>query len=277
MKNPIAMCLATLLLPSLAMAQNQSDWSDWTMGARYTVQLELFHPTLNTRLRIDSSDGTPGKPIDLEQDLGMSETETLPALMLGWRVAKRHRLLLSYYELDRSGSAITDTTIRIGDIEFEVDLPISSFLDMDVLTVGYSYSLLFDEKREFAIGAGLTLMDIRFGIFGNGSQGVIEADTALTAPLPNIGLTGGYAFTENLYFEAAAGYFFFDLAVSDETNIRGNVATATAGVYHNTFKYVRFGLDYKFYDVDVDWGNASGFNSLQYTYHGPSLSVAATF
>jgi len=136
---------------------------------------------------------------------------------------------------------------------------------------------LFDEKREFAISAGLTLMDIRFGIFGNGSQGVIEADTDLTAPLPAIGLTGGYAFTENLYVKADAGFFLFDLAVSDETDLRGNVATASAGVYHNTFKHVRFGLTFNYYDVDVDWGNASGFNSLQYTYHGPSLSVAATF
>jgi len=109
---------------------------------------------------------------------------------------------------------------------------------------------LFDEKREFAISAGLTLMDIRFGIFGNGSQGVIEADTDLTAPLPAIGLTGGYAFTENLYVKADAGFFLFDLAVSDETDLRGNVATASAGVYHNTFKHVRFGLTFNYYDVD---------------------------
>ncbi len=158
--------VAMLLLPTLSMAQDQSDWSDWTMGARYTVQLELFRPTLDTRLRIDSSDGTPG---------------------------------------------------------------------------------------------------------------IIEAETGLTAPLPTFGLTGSYAFTDKLYLRAGAGVFSFDLALSDETNLRGGVAAAKVGIYHNTFENVRFGLAYSYYDVDVSWGNASGFNTLQYNYHGPALSVAATF
>ena len=277
MRNPAAICLAMLLLPTLAVAQNQSDWSDWTMGARYTVQLELFHPALDTQLRIDSSDGTPGTPIDFEQNLGMSDSETLPTLIFEWRVAKKHRLSLGYYELNRSGSAVTGTITRFGDKEFEANLPVSSFMDMDVATVAYSYSLLFDERREFAISAGLTLMDIRFGIVGNGSLGVIEAETSLNVPLPAIGLTGGYAFTDKLYFRGGAGYFSFDLALSNEKDLRGSIAAAAAGVYHNTFRHVRFGLAYYYYDVDVDWGNASGFNSLQYTYHGPALSVAATF
>ena len=120
-------------------------------------------------------------------------------------------------------------------------------------------------------------MDIRFGILGNGTTGIIEAETSLTAPLPTFGLTGGYAFTDKLYLRAGAGVFSFDLAFSDETGLRGQIAAATASIYHNTFEHVRFGLAYSYYDVDVGWGNASGFNSLRYIYHGPALSVAATF
>ena len=277
MRNPAAICLATLLLPTLSMAQNQIDWSDWTMGARHTVQIGVFHPALDTQLRIDSSDGTPGTPVDFEQNLGMSDTETLPTFMYQWRVAKRHRLSLEYYQLDRSGSAVTGTITRFGDKEFEVNLPISSFMDTDVATVAYSYSILFDERREFAISAGLTRMDVRFGIVGNGSQGVIEAETDLIAPLPAIGLDGGYAFTDKLFLRVGVGVFSFDLSLSNDKDLRGSMTTAMAGVYHNTFKHVRFGLTFNYFDVDVDWGNASGFNSFQYTYQGPTLSMAATF
>lgn len=269
--------IATLLLPTSALAEQQDDWSDWTMGAQYVVQLEMSHASLDTQLRIDSSDGTPGTLVDFEQNLGMSDTETVINLVFEWRLAKKHRLMLGYYELNRSGSSVTGTATRIGDIEFEVNLPVSSFMDMDVAMLGYSYSLVFDERREFAISAGLTLMDIRIGIVGNGNLGVVEAMTSLTAPLPTFGLTGGYAFTDKLYLRAGAGVFSFDLAWSDETDLRGQIAAATASIYHNTFENVRFGLAYSYYDVDVGWGNASGFNSLRYIYHGPTLSVAATF
>jgi hypothetical protein len=277
LRNLVRIFLAMQLLPALAMAQDQSDWSDWTMGARYAVGLYVFHPSFDTQIRKDSSDGTPGTPLNFEQNLGMSDTETLPGLMFTWRTAKKHSLLLAYYELDRSGSAVTGTVIRFGDKEFEVNLPISSFMDMDVATAAYSYSLLFDERREISINAGLALMDIDFRIIGNGSSGVIQANTSLTAPLPTIGLTGGYAFTDKLYLRGSVGYFSFDLAFSDESGLRGDIATAKIGVFHNTFDRVQFGLAYHYFDIDTAWGDASGFNSLQYNYRGPALSITATF
>ena len=131
MKAIFTITVVILSLSAPAIAQNETDWQSWPLADRFTITLNAFFPNLDTKVRLDASDQTPGTTIDFEQNLGMSDTETLPGLGLGWRFAKKHQLELETFTLDRSGSAITTSEIRFGDEVFTVDLPVSSFFDMD--------------------------------------------------------------------------------------------------------------------------------------------------
>ena len=112
---------------------------------------------------MDASDESPGTMIDFEQNLGMSDTESLPGLRLSWRFAKKHQLRLDTFNLDRSGSAITVMDISFGDETFTANLPISSFFDMKVSSFTYGYSFIFDERKELAFSIGLSVQDLSFG------------------------------------------------------------------------------------------------------------------
>jgi len=265
-------------MSATSLAQSGDEWRDWPLGDPFTISLEAFFPTISTVVRLDASDGGAGTTIDFEQNLGMSDTETLPALGFTWRFAKKHRLVFDYFDLSRSGSAITTSEIRFGDQVFQVDLPISSYFDSQVTSVRYSYSLIFDEKKELALTAGLSIQDIQFGLMGTGNVGIVEQEVSgLTAPLPSFGISGGYAFTEKWVGRAALGLFAFDLAVSDESDISGEIFNAKIAIYHNTFENVHFGLKYSFFDVSVEFEDAQRINSINYKYHGPILSVDFVF
>ena len=276
MKLVVVLSILGLSHATSVFAQTD-DWQSWPMGEKYLLTLDAYFPTLDTRVRVDASDNTPGTTIDFEQNLGMSDTETLPIVTFSWRFAKKHRLDLGYFSLDRSGSSVTDTQIRFGDIVIDADLPISSFFDVDVTYVSYSYSLIFDERKELSLSAGLSVQDFAFGIQGNAGQGLIEAESGLTAPLPTFGINGAYALTDKWFIRAGAGVFSFDLALTDESGLTGEIISATASINHQTFKNVRFGLSYLFFDIDTSWGNFAGFNSLQYSYQGPALSIGGNF
>jgi len=266
-----------LLLSTTSLAQSGEEWRDWPLGDPFTISLEAFFPNIDTTVRLDASDGGVGTTIDFEQNLGMPDTETLPALGFAWRFAKKHRLVFGYFDLSRSGSAISTSEIRFGDEVFQVDLPISSYFDSQVFNVGYSYSLIFDEKKELALAAGLSIQDIQFGLIGTGNLGIVEEVSGLTAPLPAFGLSGGYAFTEKWNGRATLGLFYFDLAVSDEKDISGEIVNAAIAIHHKTFENVQFGLKYSFFDVHVDFVNSRRINSIDYEYHGPVLSFDFVF
>jgi hypothetical protein len=266
-----------LFFASASHAQNGDDWQSWPMGDRFTIALNAFFPGIKSSVRLDASDGTRGTEISFEQNLGMSDTEALPDLGFAWRFAKKHRLVFDVFELDRSGSAITTSEIRFGDEVFQATLPISSFFDTRVTSIGYSYSLIFDEKKELALSAGLSVQDIQFGLMGTAGGGIIEQDTGLTAPLPAFGLSGGYAFTDKWILHGGLGVFAFSIALSDEEELSGEVINAMIALQHNTFENVHFRLTYTYFDVKAEFTNDRRLSAVDYQYHGPMLSFIYAF
>ncbi len=277
MKTISTILVLLLSLSATAVAQDNDDWKSWPLADRFTISLEAFFANLDTRVRIDASDGAIGTTIDFEQNLGLADTETLLGFGASWRFAKKHKLILDVFELDRSGSAITVTDIRIGDQTFSPNLPISTFLDMQVTSIAYSYSLVFDEKKELAISAGLSVQDIQLGFLGNGPLGIIDIESGVTAPVPSFGLSGGYAFTDKWVGRAGFGLFSFDLELSDEDELSGEVLQYFASIEHHTFEHVHFGLSYNYFDVNVDWKESQLDTKMGYVYHGPMIMVRAVF
>ncbi len=268
---------AALLISGTALAQTDDEWRSWPMGDRFTISAEAFFPKIDTIVRLDATNGAPGTTIDFEQNLNMSDSETLPALGFAWRFAKKHQLLANVFDLSRSGSAITTTEIRFGDEVFQADLPIASFFDVQVISVGYAYSFIFDEKKELALSAGLSVQDYKFGLLGTGNLGLIEEESGLTAPLPAFGLTGGYAFTDKWILRGGIGVFGFSVALSDEEELSGEIINARAAIQHNTFENFHFSLSYSYFDVSAEFVTSGRLNSVEYQYHGPTLSVDWVF
>jgi hypothetical protein len=266
-----------LLISGTALAQGDDEWRSWPMGDRFTISAEVFFPNIDTKVRLDASDATPGTTIDFEQNLNLSDSETLPALGFAWRFAKKHQLIANIFDLNRSGSAISTSEIRFGDDVFQVDLPIASFFDVQVTSVGYAYSFIFDEKKELALSAGLSVQDIQFGLLGTASLGLIEEQSGLTAPLPAFGLTGGYAFTDKWIFRGGIGVFGFSVAPSDEESLSGEIINVRAAIQHNTFENFHFSLSYSYFDVNAQFENSGRLSAVDYEYHGPTLSVDWVF
>lgn len=268
--------LVLMLVPAISSARND-EWHDWPLGDEIAITANAFFPSLDTTVRVDASDGTPGTFISLEQNLGLSETETLPSFGFTWRFAKKHSLGLGYFSLNRSGSTITTTEIRFADEIFQVDLPVSTFFDTDVLNVGYAYSLIFDEKKELALIAGLSIQDITFGLRSDAGLGLIQAESDVTAPLPAFGISGGYAFTEDWTVRGHLGFFSMSLALNDEEDLQGQIVDAALGIFHHTFDHVHIGINYSYFDVTADFRDKNSFNSIDYRYHGPMITVSAVF
>lgn len=270
-------CVMAMSIVSVSAFAQDDDWASWPLGEKFSIGVNAFFPSLDTTVRLDSSNGDPGTYISFEQNLGMQDTESLPSYVADWRFAKRHNITLGHYNLDRSGSSITSSEIRFGDNVYEVDLPISSYLDTDVISLAYSYSLLFDEKKRLALSLGLSVQEVSMGLQGDSGLGVLTETSGVTAPLPTIGISGGYAFTDKLTFRGGIGVFAFQLSYDDDKELDGKTSTAIVGLFHRTFEHVQFGIAYNYFDVDVEFTDVGRLSELDYTYHGPLINVSAIF
>jgi len=233
----------------------------------------LYFPKLDTSVRRDSSNGMLGTLIDFESTLGMDDKDRLPLLVGHYRFAKKHQITFQYFSLSRHGDSISEGAIRFGDQTFPADLPLSSFFNVDVYSLGYSYSLIHDNKKELAFSVGLQVQDIEIGIAGNLGAELIRSETEVVAPLPTFGGSFNYAISDKWVFTSLVGWFGIELDLGDEATLDGEILQINAGIVHKTFDNVGFALHYNYFRLDVDVEDPDWMGLLKYEYRGPVLSV----
>jgi hypothetical protein len=273
--NRFLVCLGIVLL--LIMQQSvakERPWRDWPTGNRLAIAAGGFWPNLDTKVRLDSSDGILGTTIDFETNLGMEESKALPIFVARWRISRRNAIDFAYFDLDRSGQAISDVTIRFGDVIFPANLPLNSFFDSEVYSAAWSYSFIHRPKTDIAFQIGLNIQDISVGIKGPFGNLTEEAD--VTAPLPTFGLSFQHFFTDKWSIDARMGIFAIDIELSSG-DFSGEVVSFGAGLGFDPWRRLgfRFGMEYFAVKLDIedeDWAGA-----LRYDWWGPTAQITFSF
>ena len=273
--------LALLLALSTPSAA-QSDWQEWPMGDRWRIGLGYFAPDLDTQVIVADREGNIGTGISFERNLGLDDSEGTFMLEVGWRFAKRHVLEYNYFELERSATTTqSSVTIKVGDEFFDLTLPIQSFFDIVAHEISYSYSLLFDEKKDLYLGIGISLQDLSLGLQGTESSPnpgeVINSKLDSTAPLPTLNVGFDYAFSDKWIFQSKLGWLAVEADFEADEDLSGQVINANAGILWKPFNNVGFFAQYQVMDVDVDYTVDIAIFSVDYDYMGPVLGVYAAF
>jgi hypothetical protein len=276
--------LAALIAASFtisAQAQAQQDWRSWPSGDRFRVGVGYFSPKLDTAVVVTDDAGTTGTGISFERNLGLDDNKATALIEAQWRFFKRHKISLNYFDLQRSASKNASVTIGVGGEFFDIDLPIQSFFDITAYEISYSYSILFDEKKELHVGAGISLQNLELGIQGTESSPnpgeTIISTLNSTAPLPTFNVGFDYAFGDNWIFESSLGWLAVELEFDSSEKLGGSIINAKTGIRWKAFEHTAFYARYQVFDVDVSHDTEVAKFSVNYDYNGPVIGVSVNF
>lgn len=265
--------LAMVLSPALGAADEQQkpdvqQKDDSWKRERFHIAIGVFWPNVDTTLRIDApSTGDQGTVLDMEDDLGLPDRETLGIGSFNWRMARRHTLDFGYFNLGRSGSTTLQADIQWGDEAFTAGTEVDSFFDTEVYRLAYFYSPIQREKVSFFFGGGFYVMNLDVGISDQSTPG-LSTSTGLTAPLPVIALGFNYRFYPK--WNLGLALEFFDIKIQD---IQGRLLNAGGEVGWRTWKHVGFAFGYKYFDVAIEADEPALQGIVDYRYWGPTVQV----
>lgn len=224
----------------------------------------------DTDVRLDSDNGKVGTDIDLEDDLGFDTSGRVLRLDAEARLADRHGLTLSFFQIERGATWSLDREISFGDKVFGIEAEVSSDLDLTVAKFAYRYFFLVRERMELAASLGLHTLDYDVSI--NAKQVDESEDGDALAPLPVLGLNGAYALGERTRISLTGEVFAIEFEGS-----KGSLVDARLTLDHDFgehwgvgFGYNRFGLD-----LDVDRSRFDG--ELGWQYDGLLFYLRALF
>jgi hypothetical protein len=210
-------------------------------------------------------------------DVGLNGTETSPYVGARWRFANSWKLDLEYFGFKPNGSGTAETDLEFGDILIPVGVTARSDFDLNLYSVSVGWSFLRSEQAELGIGLGLHVADTKIELAGAGYVGGVAVPVAkdsadVTAPLPNVRLFGGYAFTPTLAIEGSVGYFSLSYDKYD-----GQLVSASAVLEWRPMQNFGLGAGYTYFDIDLDVDGDRADTSYDFQINGPMVYITAGF
>jgi hypothetical protein len=262
--------LAILATCSIGFADEQR--GDAEAHPYFTDRLQIsagaFFPSFDTKISLDGDNGRVGTLMDAEHLLGLDDTIATPIADILWRITDKHRLLFSYFNLDRDGTKNLSRSINVGNQTYPAGIDVKSQLDISVYRVGYDYSLINDGRKEFGLGLAVDLMPIEASVQ---AAGLAEREDILLA-VPTVGLHAAYGISKKLVLIGRLNGIYFDFDTSS-----GSVLNPVAILEYNAFERFSVGAGYAYYRIDVE-ADYSGFDgTLDFEYHGPLFYMKLLF
>jgi len=241
---------------------------------RYKVSLGYYGGNNNTNIQLNSNSGDIGTNIDFENDLGYDSWSSSIFADFQWRSSSRSRFMLAYYNLRRDTTYELDKTFEFGDNTYEIGADIYSYFNAGVYRFSYGYAILSKPKYEVGLSIGTHIIDLEagIGIEGTNINAEVSDNFGATAPLPDFGIWGGYAFTEK--FAANAEFDFFAVTIED---IKGEVLSYNISATYKLSNHFNLTAAFNSLNTTVDRTGKLAYAKVEWGNNGLSLRAAYTF
>ena len=231
---------------------------------------------------LNGNANTTYQKVDFDQDFGTNSTVNVIRAGVLWRWTPRHHLRFEYFHNRVTGTRTLDKNIEWGDYTFLANASVGAKNTFDVYELSYEYAFLRAPTYEIAAAVGMHFLNQKLQINGDAtitqpdgtvSSASYQSKTSnLPAPLPVIGLRGGWAFAPHWYFDSAAQVF--KVKVGDYDGTWWDLRAGVTWMYN---RHYGFTAGYEKFQTHINVNKPSFNGSLNLSYQGLLANVVATF
>lgn len=239
---------------------------------RFHLTAGFFLPVNNTVIQVGNA--TSGTTIDMEKDLGFQSDRNTFMGTVDWRISRRSKLSFTYFSLSRSASKVINKDITFDDTTYHANATIASNFNTNIYELSYGYAFVSQPTYEIGamIGAHVLSGDMSMAIANGSGSASSKREYTMNAPLPDLGIWGGVAFSKKLAFNASVGWLNVNVDPVDVQILAYNfeLRYQLAKPLHLLVGYS--GLNF---DVNVTTDDTKGY--LKWKYNGPSFAICYAF
>jgi hypothetical protein len=273
-KNDMAVP-ALALAATLTLAATLVHADDYLSPTEERVRLSLgvVHVSNTTDMRLDSSQGVQGTPINAESEFGLDGSDFEPKFQAMVRVDERHRLRFDYFTLDRTGNTtLTGAPIIFRDVILQTGDPVQTTLSLRTLGISYEYSFIHRQNFELAASIGINDTDISAQARVSTQTRHVNQTEDQAGPFPTIGLDATYVVSKRFYFDGRAQYFKVSVGEVD-----GSLGLYELDALYRLRPNVSFALGYSATKADLSSQKPSNSGYFDLESKGPEFFVRVAF
>jgi hypothetical protein len=241
---------------------------------RFRLSVGGFVPITNTTLQVGIKGGDPGTPIDLQKDLDYNNGQLTFLASFQWRISRRSRLSLSYYNIPSNSTHKLEKDITFKDSVYHANSTLSSFFNTAIYQISYGYAIISKPRYELGVLIGTHTVGAKAGISVDAAGGSASRSSNFdfTAPLPDLGLWGGYTFSDRFAVNLDIDYLSLTI-----DNISGSIFAYNLLFIYRAMDKLDISLGYSGLNFDLDVVKNKYEGSFKWGYNGPALGVSYAF
>jgi outer membrane scaffolding protein for murein synthesis (MipA/OmpV family) len=260
---------------SIGLAYNANifqprDYPGTNNQGAFEIRLGAFAGSIDTRILRDASDGARGDDVDLEDTLGITDSQTVAQFDALYRIGSYHRLEVGYFELLRSAIVTAQRDIQFGDQLFPAGADLQTSVSSRVLRLAYAYSLMRDNQKELGVRVGLSYSRLKTTLRADGLEAAEYA--RVEAPLPTFGIFGRLPLGTHWQLGADVDLFALEFDRYD-----GYMAYLSLGLERELGENLDAGFGYNFYGMRLRAKDEDLRGTLRIRHQGPKLYLSVKF
>lgn len=267
---------AGLCAPALAQSNAQG-----LLDNSFVINASAFVVGTEIKARLNGQSAN-NPEINFDDTFGKSNDTTRPRLDMLWRINPRHHLRFLYFDNSNSRTRTLERDVGWGDYVFRANATATAEIDFKVYELAYEYAFVRSPSYELALSLGVHATDFALRLSGvadltgpNGgvvSTGVSSQTADVLAPLPVIGVRGGWVVAPDWFLDGQAQVFALN-----SNGYEGNWSDLRLGVTWMFHRNFGIGLSYNRFATDVDIDKTKYRGGLKLSYGGALVSLIGTF
>lgn len=263
------------LAAASAMAQSPAQGlldNAWVFNAGAFIVGSDIKATLN------GNTVTANQEINFNDTLGTGASATRIRLDALWRITPTHHVRVMWFDNRNSHTRTLDRDITWGDNTYHLGATVNADVKTQYFDVNYEYAFMRSPTYEIAGVAGIYWSKTSLALSGNATTGggatasFQRQSNTVNAPLPVLGLRGGWVVAPQWYLEAQG--LLFGLHSGGFQGNWSDVRLNATWMFHKNFGV---GLGYDRYTTRVDVSKDNFNGNLKTGYDGLQLFLTGTF
>ena len=271
-----AATLTTIFLISISFSYSQTKDSliaPWWVE-KFKLTAGLFVPVNNTKVQVGVNGSAQGTDIDFQKDLGFGATQVTFLADFQWRISRRSRINLAYYNMSRNVTHTLQKDITFKDETYHINSSVDVYFNTAIYQFSYGYAIIEKPTYEVGVMIGAHTVGSKAGISLNGANTGISTNNnfGFTAPLPDLGIWGGYAFSDR--FAVNLDFDYLSMTIN---HITGRIIAYNIVFSYKLIRQLDLSLAYSGLNFNVEATKKDVNGSFRWGYNGPSLGLTFSF
>jgi len=290
MKSRSAFRVSSLLLCGLlgagvagsAAAQSASG-AEGLLNDKWVFNLGMF--VVSSSLKANLNGQSVDNPeIDFDDTFGNARDATRVRGDVLWRITPAHHLRFMYFDNTNTRTKVLQEDLPWGDYTFLSGSSAKLRQKLQVFELGYEYAFMRSPTYEVAATIGVHYSDLKLELSGTADYSgpdcgeppctatASKSSKSLPAPLPVIGLRGGWVVAQDWFVDASAQ--FFKIKAGDYDGNWSDLRVNATWMFHRNYGV---GLGYDRFATRVDVSKDDFDGKLKTGYSGLQAYLTGTF